>query len=101
MREQRLSRRYPLNLEIIEIIGKPAKGGRLLNISTNGARVELPFSAKIFDQLAFWVLLPGFKKPSKFIGRVAWKKPVNSEGLYVTGLQFYQNYWEIDHWMRQ
>lgn len=101
MKEQRRARRFALDIKIQEIIGKSAKGARLLNLSSNGARVELPFSAKIFDQVAFWVLLPGFKKPTKFIGRVAWKKPGDAEGRYVTGLQFYQHYWEIDQWLRQ
>jgi PilZ domain len=101
MREQRRARRFALNVEIQEIIIKSVQGARLLNLSSNGAKVELPFSARINEQVAFWVILPGFKKPSKFIGRVAWKKPVNPEGRYVTGLQYYQNYWEIDQWLRQ
>lgn len=101
MREQRRARRFGLNVEILEIIGKSVQRARLLNLSSNGATVELPFSARINEQVAFWVLLPGLKKPIKFIGRVAWRKPVNPDGRYETGLQFYQNYWEIDQWLRQ
>jgi hypothetical protein len=101
MRERRRARRFAFNVEIQELIGKSVQGARLLNLSSNGARVELPFAARINEQVAFWVLLPGLKEPSKFIGRVAWKRPANQEGRYVTGLQFYQNYWEIDQWLRQ
>ncbi len=101
MREQRRARRFPLDLEVLEIIGKSAQGALILNLSSNGAKVELPFAARINEQLIFLVLLPGLKKPSKFIGRVTWKKTANPQGRYVTGLQFYQNYWEIDQWLRQ
>ena len=101
MREQRRARRFGINLEILEINGKSAQGARILELSTNGARLELPFSFQINDQLKLIVLLPGLKKPSTFIGRVTWKKPANSEGRYATGLQFYQNYWDLDQWLRQ
>ena len=101
MREQRRARRFGINLEILEINGKPAQGARILDLSTNGARLELPFSFPINDQLKLIVLLPGLKKPSTFIGRVIWKKPANSEGQYTIGLQFYQNYWDLDQWLRQ
>ncbi len=101
MKVPRRARRFPLDIEIIEAIGKSAQGARLIDLSSNGARVEVPFAAKINEQVAFVVLLPGLKKPSKFIGRVAWKKPADAEGHFVTGLQFYQNSWEIDHWLRQ
>ena len=101
MREQRRARRFAISIEILEINGNPAQGGKILNLSTNGARLELPFSFRIRDQLKLLVLLPGLKKPSTFIGQVLWKKPGNSEGHYVTGVQFYQNYWDLDQWLRQ
>jgi hypothetical protein len=101
MRAQRRARRFSINLEILEINGKPAQGARILDLSTNGARLELPFSFRIKDQLKLIVLLPGLKKPSAFIGVVIWKKPANSEGHYITGLQFYQNFWDLDQWLRQ
>ena len=100
MKEQRRARRFALNLEVLEISGKPAPGARLLDLSVNGARLALPFAPRINEQLKFMVLLPGLTKPSTFIGRVGWKKPADPEGRYVTGLQFYQNYWDLDQWLR-
>jgi hypothetical protein len=111
MREQRRARRFALNLEILEVNGKPAPGARLLDLSTNGARLELPFAARINEQVKFTILLPGLTKPStliglvvkpsKLMGRVVWKKPASPGGWYITGLQFYQNSWELDQWMRE
>jgi hypothetical protein len=100
MREQRRARRFALDLEVLEIGGKPVHGARLINLSSNGARLELPFAARINEQLKVTVQLPGFTKPSTFFGRVAWKKKVNLEGRFVTGLQFYQNNWDLDQWLR-
>lgn len=101
MVERRRARRYALNLEIMEVNGKSAPGARILELSTNGTKLELPFSPPLYDPVTLVFLLPGFNKPSKLVGRVVWKRPPNSQGLHVIGLQFYQNYWELDQWLRQ
>jgi hypothetical protein len=100
MREQRRARRYTLNLEVLEINGKPAPGAMLLELSSNGARLALPYAVRINEQLKFTVLLPGLARPSTYSGRVVWRKPADPTGRQATGLQFYQNYWDLDQWLR-
>ncbi len=101
MKEKRRARRFPLDLEILAIQGKPAPAARLVDLSSNGARLKLPFSVRLKEQLNFQCLLPGLKKPIKLSGYVVWKKPAGPDGLFVLGVQFYQNYWELDQWLRQ
>ena len=43
MVEKRRARRYELNIDILEINGKPVQGARILNLSTNGARLEMTY----------------------------------------------------------
>ncbi len=88
-------------MELLGINGKPDQEARLLDLSTNGAKLALPFSPPLMAQMTISFLLPGLDQPTEIKGRVVWKKPVNSEKLYVVGFQFYQNYWEIDRWLRQ
>jgi hypothetical protein len=101
MVEKRRARRFVLDLEIMEINGKAATGAKLLDLSANGARLDLPLARRLGEQLGLLILLPGLKKPSKFFVRVVWKRPPDQAGRHIIGVQFYQNNWELDQWLRQ
>ena len=99
MAEKRRARRYELNIDILELNGKPVQGARILDLSTNGAKLELTYSPRINEQLIFKFILPGFQRQNKISGRVAWKKTI-LEGRYIIGIQFFNNFWDIDQWFR-
>jgi len=100
MREQRRARRYVINRELLEINGAPAKGLKILDLSSNGARVELHFLPPFMTQISLKFALPEANKVFQVRGRVLWSKITPTRGRYEVGVQFYQNYWEIDQLLR-
>ena len=42
--ERRRTRRYQINTELLEANGNPGQGSKVIDLSMNGARLELPFS---------------------------------------------------------
>lgn len=100
MKERRRARRYRVDIELKTINGKNVPGARLLDLSANGAKVESTLSPRLKEHFTITLLLPGIPNPCQVNGSVVWKKPA-AAGLYVVGVQFYQNNWELDKWLRQ
>ena len=98
--QRRRSRRYRLNTELLEVNGRPGKGSKIIDLSTNGAKVELPFSPPFMSQMTLKFELQGAQKVLQVVGRVLWSKMTLKRGWYEVGIQFYQNYWEIDQLLR-
>jgi hypothetical protein len=98
--EQRRARRYVVNTELVEVNGVPGQGSRIIDLSTNGARMDLPFSPPFMSQITVKFALQGSEKFLRVVGRVIWSKTALQRGRYEVGVQFYQNYWEIDHLLR-
>ena len=100
LEQQRRARRYRLNTELLETNGAPGKGSKIIDMSTNGARLELPFSPPFMSQMTLKFELQGAQKVFRVVGRVIWSRMTLKRGWYEVGVQFYQNYWEIDHLLR-
>ena len=98
--ERRRARRYLVNIELLEVNGKPGIGSRMLDLSMNGARLELPFSPPFMSQIVFSFPLPESTKTLRVVGRVLWAKAALERGRYQVGVQFYQNYCKIDQVLR-
>jgi hypothetical protein len=95
--ERRRARRYAINTELLEVNGIPGNGAKIIDLSTNGARLELPFSPPFMSQMTLKFELQGAKKALSVVGRIIWSKMTLKKGWYLVGVQFYQNYWELDH----
>jgi hypothetical protein len=98
--ERRRARRYLINIELLETNGMPGNGSRIIDLSTNGAKLELPFSPPFMSQMTLKFELEGGKKVFRVIGRAIWSRMTLKRGWYEVGVQFYQNYWELDHLLR-
>jgi hypothetical protein len=98
--ERRRARRYLINTELLEANGNPGKGSKVIDLSMNGARLELPFSPPFMSQLVLKFSLQQSTKIFRVVGRVIWSKMTRQRGRYEVGVQFYQNYWEIDQLLR-
>lgn len=98
--QKRRARRYRINTDLLEANGRPGQGSKIIDLSTNGARVELPFSPPFLSQMTLKFELQGAQKVLQVVGRVIWSKMTLKRGWYEVGIQFYQNYWEIDHLLR-
>jgi hypothetical protein len=99
-RQRQRARRYRIDLEILEANGIPGKGSKIIDLSMNDAMLELPFSPPFMSQLAFKFGLQESEKIFRVVGRVIWSKMTLKKGWYEVGVQFYQNYWEIDQELR-
>jgi hypothetical protein len=89
-----------VNTELLEANGSPGKGSKIIDLSMNGAKLELPFSPPFMSQMVLKFALNGSNKILSVMGRVLWSKMTLQRGWYEVGVQFYQNYWEIDHLLR-
>jgi hypothetical protein len=98
--ERRRARRYLVNIELLEANGNPGKGSKIIDLSVNGAILKLSFSPPFMSQIAFKFNLPPSSKIFRVVGRVIWVKMTLQKGWYEVGVQFYQNYWEIDQLLR-
>lgn len=98
--QRRRTRRYVVNTELLEANGTPGKGSKIIDLSMNGAKLELPFSPPFMSQLVLKFALHESKKILSVVGRVLWSKMTLQRGWYEVGVQFYQNYWEIDQLLR-
>jgi len=98
--ERRRARRYQINTELLEANGNPGKGSKVIDLSMNGARLELPFSPPFMSQIVLKFSLQQSSKIFQAVGRVIWAKMTQQRGWYEVGVQFYQNYWEIDQLLR-
>jgi PilZ domain len=99
-RKSQRIRRFKINLDILEANGVPGRGSKIVDLSMNGAKLELPFSPPFMSQIALKFGLPESEKIFQVVGRVIWSKMTLQKGWYEVGVQFYQNYWEIDHELR-
>lgn len=97
---RRRARRFLVNTELLEANGAAGNGSRILDLSMNGARLELPFSPPFMSQMMLKFNLQGSQKILSVVGRVLWSKMTLQRGWFEVGVQFYQNYWEIDHLLR-
>ena len=98
--ERRRARRFLIDTELIEINGAPGQGSRIIDLSINGAKLDLPFSPPFMSQMTLKFALQGSQKILRVLGRVLWSKMTLQRGRYEVGVQFYQNYWELDHLLR-
>jgi len=98
--ERRRARRFSINTELLEANGTASEGSRIIDLSMNGAKLELPFSPPFMSQMTLKFALQGSKKILRVVGRVVWSKMTLQRGWYEVGVQFHQNYWEIDHLLR-
>jgi hypothetical protein len=98
--QHRRARRFAITINLLEANGRPGQGARIIDLSMNEARVELPFAPPFMSQMALTFALGGADKVFKVVGRVIWSRMLLEKGWYEVGIQFYQNYWEIDHLLR-
>lgn len=97
---RRRARRFLINRELLEVNGKPGHGAQLVDLSMNGARLRLPFSPPFLSQITMKFSLLDDAKIFSVVGRVIWSRMSFTRGWYDVGVQFYQNYWEIDQILR-
>jgi len=96
-RVTRRAQRYPVNLEVKAINGKPVADTFLKDLSALGARLEspTPLAPKIRVDVSFF--LPAAAQETRVAGAVVWVKPlVEAPGRYQMGLQFFNTNWQID-----
>jgi hypothetical protein len=98
--QRRRARKYVVNTELLETNGAPGGGARIIDLSMNGARLELPFSPPFMSQMTLKFTLQGSKKIMRVVGRVIWSRIGLKRNWYEVGVQFYQNYWEIEQLLR-
>lgn len=96
----RRARRFVVNTELLETNGAPGGGAKIINLSINGARLELPFSPPFMSQITLKFALQGSKKIMRVVGRVIWSRIGLKRNWYEVGVQFYQNYWELEQLLR-
>lgn len=99
--EQRQGRRYPLQVELLEINGQSLPGCFLTELSAEDARLELPFALPSLSPLSIRFRLPGHQDDLVMHGRVAWSRPGVLRHRFVLKLQFYQPHWEIERLLEQ
>jgi|GEM_PF-7075183 len=98
--ERRRGRRFPIKRQLLEINGRPGGGAQILDLSTNGARLYLPFTQPFMSQISFKFPRRDQNQVESLVGRVIWSRPATAKGWYYVGVQFYQNYWEMEKWLR-
>jgi hypothetical protein len=99
--KQRLSKRHPTTIELITLNGNPSKNASIHDLSTGGARLEIPFAVPIMGQLMFGVRLTESTEIINLSGKVAWVKAIpKTQGRYLVGIQFYNLDWRLDQWLR-
>ncbi len=98
--QRRHARRYLVNKDLLEANGNPGKGSKIIDLSVNGASLRLPFSPPFMSQMVLKFSLEHSPKIFSVVGRVIWAKMTLQRGWYEVGVQFYQNYWEIDQMLR-
>ncbi len=98
--ERQRARRYRVNSEVLEANGNPGKGSKIIDLSMNGAKVNVPFSPPFMSQMVLKFGLQESEKIFRVVGRVIWSRMTLQKGWYEVGVQFYQNYWEIEHVLR-
>jgi PilZ domain len=94
--ERRRARRYQINTELLEANGNPGEGSIVIDLSMNAARLKLPFSPPFMSQMVLKFSLQQSSKIFRAVGRVIWSRMTQQRGWYEVGVQFHQNYWEID-----
>jgi hypothetical protein len=99
-KERRGARRYLVNTELLEANDSPVTGAKVIDLSMNGARLQLPFSPPFMSQMVLKFSLPQSPKIIGVVGRVIWTRITLQRGWYEVGVQFYQNYWELDQLLR-
>jgi hypothetical protein len=97
---RRRARRYLVNTALLEVNGNQVAGAKVIDLSTNGARLGLPFSPPFMSQMVLKFGLPSSPKIMQVVGRVIWTRLTPKTDWYEAGVQFYQNYWELDQLLR-
>lgn len=98
--QRRRARRFVIDSELLEANGIPGRGSRIIDLSMNGAKLRLAFSPPFMSQISLKFSLQGSTKIFTVMGRVIWSRMTMQRGWYDVGVQFYQNYWEIDQLLR-
>jgi hypothetical protein len=98
--QPRRARRFAINTELLEVNGKSRRGAKIVDLSMNGAKLALPFSPPFMSHMTLTFSLGGAEKVFKVVGRVIWSRMSLEKGWFEVGMQFYQNYWEIEYVLR-
>lgn len=96
----RKARRFVVNREVLEVNGRTGTGAQIIDLSMNGARLRLPFCPPFMSQITLKFTLQTDTKVLSVVGRVIWSRHALTKGWHEVGVQFYQNYWELDQLLR-
>jgi len=89
--------RYEVHLPLAEVNRQTVTDGILVNISSLGVKLDLPFAVAPRLTVEFAFLPPGGKTPMRLSGQVVWMRPsLEKTGRFWHGVQFYQPRWEIE-----
>jgi hypothetical protein len=98
--QYRRARRFNINTVLLKVNGNPGQGAKIIDLSMNEAKLELPFSPPFMSQMTLTFSLGGAEKVFKIVGRVICSRTSLEKGWFEVGIQFCQNYWEIDYLLR-
>jgi hypothetical protein len=99
--ERRQSRRFPVHRELMEVNGRPGGGAKILDLSASGARLYLPFTQPQLSLITFKFALEDQGQVFRVVGRVIWSREAPTKNWHYVGIQFFQNYWEIEQWLHR
>ncbi|MBW1918296.1 MAG: PilZ domain-containing protein [Deltaproteobacteria bacterium] len=98
----RRSRRYLIQVELLELNNKPGAGNYLRDLSAMGARLETATSFVARTPVEFTFILPGEEEAMRLGGQVVWARPVIGKlSRYLVGVKLFQTLWELDLWSRR
>lgn len=85
-----------VQVQVLELNGRPMTNTHFLDISPHGARLEAPFPLFPHFRVNIRFLLPGTDNEASMFAHVMWVRPiVTSPGRYQIGLRFNNPLWEL------
>lgn len=98
----RRAKRYPVQLPVTELNGRPVADTLVVDVSSLGARLESLTPLAPRNVAEFVVTLPDHHGPVKLSGMVVWMRPLlNAPGRFQMGVKFFTPSWEIDRLAQQ
>lgn len=95
-RARRGIKRYPVNVEVVELNGQPTSDTYLLDISIHGTKLETSIPLSRHYRVSISFLLQWLERPITALGRVMWVTPLEeSPGRFQMGLKFDHPVWEL------